>query len=137
MRRAPAAAVLLPAYEAAASNVGQRNRLAIAQRHVEVLPPARLCAGKQRGHDAVAGVESRRQVGDGDSNFDGRPVSGARDVHQAKLGLHHDIVTGSLGVRARLAVACDGRVDQGRVDLVHCLEVEPVLFEGSGNVILN
>jgi len=137
MGRPPAPGVLLPADQAAACNIGQRHRLAVAQGHIKVLPPASPGAGKQCRHDAVACVQARRQIGHRHANLDRRAVPAARDMHQTKLGLHHDIVTRPLGVGPRLAVPCDGRVDQGRVDLVDGLEVEPVLLECTGDVVLN
>jgi len=58
-------------------------------------------------------------------------------VHETKLGLDHDVVTGAIGVRSCLAIAGNRGVDQGRVDLVNAVEVEAVLGQRSWEIILD
>lgn len=137
MRRPPPARVLLSTYQTAARNVGERSGLAVAQRDVEVLTPARLLPGEQRRHDAVAGVQARRQVRDGDADLDGRPVPRARNVHQAELGLNHNVIAGPVGVGTRLSVPRDAGIDERRIDLGGRGVVQFVLFERAGEVVLD
>lgn len=137
VRGPPASRVPLSADQTTTGDVGERGGLAIAQRDVDVLPAPRPRAREQRRHDAVARVQPRREVRDGDAHLDRRAVAAAGDVHEAELGLDHDVVAGALGVRARLAVAGDGGVDEGRVDLVDGVEVEAILLETAREIVLD
>lgn len=58
-------------------------------------------------------------------------------MHEAKLSLHHDIVTRPLGIGPSLSVSRDGSVDESRVDLVDRLKVQAILFQCPGYVILD
>lgn len=134
---APSARVFPPADETAAGNVGQRGRLAVAQGHVEMLALAALASSEQRGHDAVARVQARGQIRDGDAHLDGRPVALAGDVHQSEFRLDHDVVAGPIRIRARLAVAGDGGIYQARIDLAHRFVVHGVFLQRPREIILN
>jgi hypothetical protein len=102
-----------------------------------VLAPARLCAAQQRGHDAIAGIETCSQIRDGDANLDRRPVTLTGDVHQAKLGFDHDIVASTIRVRARLTISGDGGVYQAGVYFAQRLVVQRVLLQRAGQVVLD
>lgn len=106
MRRTPASTVALAADEYAAGDVGERGHLAVGQRHVEVLAPIRLLSGEERGHDRIARVQSRCEVGDRHADLDGRPVAFAGDVHEAHFRFDHNVVARARAVGARLAVPC-------------------------------
>ena len=71
-------------------------------------PPslARLAPPQQRCQYSGLRKVAREDVGDGDADLDGPAVPLARDVHEARLGLDHDVVPRVLGVRARGAVSC-------------------------------
>lgn len=133
---APTASILLPADQAAACDVGQRNRLAIAQGGIDVLAFASPRPAEQRGHDAVARIQPGGQISYRNTNLYRWPVSAASDVHQPEFGLHHHVVSRALRVRARLAISRDGCIDERRVDLVDCLVVQAILLQRTWNVVL-
>jgi hypothetical protein len=137
MRGAPATRVLLATDQAAAGNVGQGRRLAVAESNVEVLATPRLGPAQQGSHDAVACVQASRQIRDGHADLDGWAVTGAGDVHQAKLGLDHDVVPSANRIWPSLAVARDGRIDERWVDGPEGLVVERVLFERTWEVVFD
>ena len=134
VRGAPAPRIPLTADQAGTGQVAERGDLAIAEADVDVLalPPIGAAALNERRHDGVAGVEPRGQVGDGDADFHGAAVPFPRDVHEAHLGFDHDVVASAVGVGARLAVACDGGVDEGRVEEGEVGVGEGVAGEGVG-----
>lgn len=137
MGGSPAASVSFAADETAARNVGERGCLTIAQGHVEVLALAALAPAEESGHDAVAGVQAGCEIRDGDADLDRRAVASTGNVHEAKLGLDHDVVTGAAGVGTGLAVAGDGGVDEAWVDFAERLVVHAVLFQGAGQVVFD
>lgn len=91
----PSPTVRLPTNQAAAGDVRQGRRLAIAQRDINVLALSIDAAPYQSSHDAVACIQAGGQVGDGDADFNRRAISSAGDVHEAEFCLNHDIVPGS------------------------------------------
>lgn len=123
MSGSPATTVLLPAYQAAACNVGQRSCLAVAQRYVNVLALSSPSSRQKCRHDTIARVKASRQVGNSHTDLDGRPISRACDVHEAKFGLDHDIVASAVRVRAGLAVARNRSVDESGINLLQALIV--------------
>lgn len=123
MRGAPSAGILFAADEAATGNVCQRSCLTIAQGHIDVLPPARLGSTQERCHDAVARVQARGKIGNGNADLDGRAISLTGNVHQPKFSLDHDIVASATGIRAGLAIASDGGVNEAGVDLANSLVI--------------
>ena len=58
-------------------------------------------------------------------------------MHKAHLGFDHDVVAGAVGVRARLAVACDGGVDEGGVEGGEVRVGEGIAGEGVGEEVLD
>lgn len=102
-----------------------------------MLPLAGPLARKQSRHDAVTRVQSGRQIRHGHSDLDRWPISRAGNMHQAKLGLDHHVISCPLGVGSCLAIARDGGVDQGGVDAVYRVKVQTVLLESSWYVVLD
>ena len=137
MCRPPPPRVRLPADQRRARHVRQRGDLAITQRHIQMLPPARALAGQQRGHDRITAVQPCSHVRDRDADLDGRPVARARQVHEPELGLDHDVVPRTLPVGARLAVAGDRGVDQAGVERGEGGVVELVLGQRAGHEVLD
>lgn len=131
----PSAGVSLAANETAAGNVCESRSLAIAQSDINVLALAALASSQQSCHDAVAGVQTSCQVCDGDADLDGRTIASASDVHEAKLGLDHDVVSCTAGIGTGLAITGNRGVDEAWVDLAKSLIVHAVLFQGAGQVI--
>lgn len=137
MRRPPTAGVGLATDQTAAGNVGQRRCLAVTETGINVLTTAGPAACQQRRQDAVARVQARRQVGHGDTYFDGCLVALAGNVHETKFGLDHDVVARAAGVGSCLAVACDGGIDEFGVEFVDRLIVHAVLGEGSREIVFD
>ena len=133
----PSSSVLLSADQTAAGNVGQRCRLTVAQRGIDMLPLSSLGTGQKRCHDGVARVQPSGEIGHGHSNLDGWPIPVTGDVHQPKLGFHHHIVSCALRVRARLAIASNGSIDEARVDLVDCIVVHAIFLESPRDVVFD
>lgn len=113
----PATCVSLAANKATAGNIGKRCRLTVAQGYINVLTPAALTSAKQCSHDTVAGVEAGGQVCYGHTDFDGRSISGAGNMHEAKFSLNHDVVASTTGGRASLAITGNGGVYETGVNL--------------------
>lgn len=134
---APTTGIRLPADERRTGNIRQRRNLAIAQRHIQMLPLPRARPRQQRRHDAVAGVQPRRQIRDRHAHLHGRSVPRARDVHQTHFGLHHDVVARAVPIWPRLAVARDAGVDEARVEGADAGVVEGVFGEGGGEVVFD
>ena len=103
----PAASILLSADQATAGDVCEGHCLAVAQSSVNVLTLSGLFTGNQCCNDTNARIQTCGEVCYGNANLHRRSISGAGDVHQAKLGLNHDIVSSSLGVRPRLSITRD------------------------------
>jgi hypothetical protein len=72
-----------------------------------MLAAAGAGAGEQGSHDAVARVEPGGEVCHCDADLDGRPVTTTGDVHEAELGLDHDVVASAVRVGPCLTVAGD------------------------------
>lgn len=123
MSGSPATTVLLPTYQTAACNVGQCSCLAVTQRHINVLTLSSPGSRQKCRHDAIASVKASCEVGNSYTDLDGRPISRARDVHEAKLSLDHDIVASAVGVGAGLAVARNRSIDESGIDLPQALIV--------------
>ena len=102
-----------------------------------MLPLPRARPRQQRRHDAVAGVQPRRQIRDRHAHLHGRSVPRARDVHQTHFGLHHDVVARAVPIWPRLAVARDAGVDEARVEGADAGVVEGVFGEGGGEVVFD
>lgn len=137
VRSPPSASVLLAADQTTARDVGQGRRLTVTQSDIEMLALARASATQKSSHDAVACIETGCKVCHGDPNLHWRTISRPGDVHQAELGLDHNIVPCALRIRARLPIPGDGGVDECRVDLIDRLEVQPILLQRSRDVVLN
>lgn len=137
MSSTPSAGVFLTAYEATTGNIGQSGCLTITEGHVQMLSPASSVPSKQSGHDAVARVQTRRQIRHSHAHFHRRSISGAGDVHQSKFRLDHDIVPSPLRVRTSLSISGDGSVDEPWVNLVDCIEIQLVLLQSPRDIILN
>ncbi len=137
MRCPPPPRVSLATDQTAAGNVGQRRRLAVAQRNVNVLAPPCPGPGKQCRHNAVTRVQARRQIRHGNTHLDRRTVPRAGNMHEPELGLDHDVVPGAVGVGPRLTVPGDGRVDQSRVDAAEGFVVHAILLQGAREVVLH
>ena len=91
--------------------VGKPAHRAIEQRHIDVLTFAAGMAFVKRGHNAHRRIHAGHQVGNGNANFL-RPatrqiVALAGDAHHTGHTLNHEIVTGTVAVRAGLAEAGD------------------------------
>ena len=102
-----------------------------------MLATARARPRQQRRHDGIAGIQARRQVRDGDADFDRLAAPATRDVHEAHLRLDHDVVAGLRAVGPRLAVARDAGVDEGRVQRREGGVVEAVFGERVGEVVFD
>lgn len=137
MRSSPAAGVFFSTNQCRACQIGQCSNLAITQAGVDVLTLASTPSGYQCSHDGIGCVQSRSQVSDRYADLDWRTVSGARDMHQAKLGLDHDVVASPIAVRAGLAISGDTRIDQLWIDRTERLVVHLVLLKAPGHVILH
>ena len=137
MGSAPTTGIRLPTDERRTGNIRQRRNLAIAQRHIQMLPLPRPRPRQQRRHDTVAGVQPCRQIRHRHAHLHGRSVPRARDMHQAHFGLHHDIVAGAVPIGTRLAVARDAGVDEPRVEGADAGVVEGVFGEGGGEVVFD
>ncbi len=115
--------------------VGQHGHLAVQQRHVDVLAHAAARAFVQRGQDAHGGIHAGHQVGHGDAGLlrtaARQVVAFAGDAHQAAHALDHEVVAGAAGVRAGLAEARDGAVDQAGVDFLQAVVVQAVLGQAA------
>ena len=94
-----------------------------------MLPLPCLASPQQCRHDAVASIQTCRQIRHRHADLDWRTVTSPSDVHEAKLCFNHDIVTGSVGIGPCLSVAGDGRVYKGWVDLAECCIVHAILLE--------
>lgn len=137
MCSAPSAGILLATNQAATRNVSESSRLAITQRNVDMLASTSLPPTKQGGHDAIARVETRCQVGNGNADLDWRPIARTGYVHETKLRFHHNIVASPVGVGASLTVAGDGGVDETWVDFSKRLIVHCIFLQGSWQIILH
>lgn len=135
MSGAPSPAVLLSTDESAGRYVGQACDLAVAQTCIDPLAQPRLFPRIQAGQYADGCIHTRRQVRNCNTYLDGWPVSFARDVHEAHFSFDHDVVACAVAVRACLAVACDGGIDERWVDLRESLVVEGVFFQRAGKVV--
>lgn len=130
MSRPPSPRILLPTNQHRTPHIRQRGNLTITQADIQMLPLARLRPRQQGRHDRIACIQPRRQIRHGDSHLHRRTIPRARQVHQAKLRLDHDVEAGAITVRARLAVTRDAGVNQARVEPLHRRVVEVVFLEG-------
>jgi len=89
MRSAPSTCIGLPSDQYRTCNVRQTCGLAVAQRHVDVLPFPGLCAAEQGGQYGVGGVKAGRKVGNGDTDFNGWAIARPSDMHKAELAVDH------------------------------------------------
>jgi hypothetical protein len=93
-----------------------------------MLARPRFSSCQQGCHDTVACVETGREVRNCHADLHWRSFPAAGDVHEAKLCLDHYVVTGTFGVGAILAVACDRSIYEGRINVTKCLVIKAVLF---------
>ena len=104
--------------EVVGSQVGQHGDLRVEQCHVDDLALAGGVAVAQRREDGDRGIHAGEEVGDGDAHLlwaaAGQVVPLAGHAHQAAHALHGVVVAGAFSVRAGLAEAGDGAVDQAR-----------------------
>ena len=125
--------------------VGQHGHAHVQQGHVDVLALACAVGGVvahvQRGQDGVACVQAGEQVDDGHTHAHGAAAGGvvcmAGDAHQARHGLHHQVVACALGIGAVLAKAGDGAVDEPWVENPQAFMVQPVLLEAADLEVLH
>ncbi len=137
MSRPPSTRVGLPADQYRAGHVGEGGHLAVAEGHIQVLAAAGPQATPEGGLDGIGAVEAGGEVGDGDADLDGLAAARARQVHEAELGLDHDVVAGARGAGARLAVARHRGVHEARVQGVQRGVVELVLGQRAGDEVLD
>ena len=97
------------------------------------------CAGAvahfQRGQDGGCGVDAGEHIGQRHAHAlraaAGHAVGLAGDAHHAAHGLNHQVVAGALGIRAVLAEAGDGAVNQPRVERFEAVVVQPVMRQAA------
>lgn len=137
MCRPPPPRIRLSTNQRRTRHVRQRRHLAITQRRINMLALSRLRPGQQRRHDRIRRIQPRRQIRHSHPNLHRWAVPRAGDVHQAHLGLDHDVVAGAFPVRARLAVAGDAGVDEAWIDFAQGVVVHVVFLEGAGDVVFD
>jgi hypothetical protein len=67
----------------------------------------------------------------------GQVIAFAGDAHQPAHALDHEVIAGAAGVRAGLAEAGDGAVDQARVELLQAFVVQAVLGQAAHLEVFN
>lgn len=137
MSSPPPARIRLSADQRRARNVREGCHLTIAQGRIDVLPFPRPGPLDQSRHDGIRRIQTSRQIRHGDTDLDGRPMSGTRNVHQTHLGLDHDVVPSLLAVGTRLSVSGNAGVDDTRIKPGHCRIVEIVSLQGIGDEVLD
>ena len=129
-----------PRHQVVHALVGDRADHHVQHADIDIVAQARLAAARQRGQHRHRGVHAGHQVDDGHAHFlraaAGQVVALARHAHQAAHGLDHEVVGGVVRLRAILAKAGDGAVDQARVDFFQAGVIEAELGQGAHLVVL-
>ncbi len=84
----------------------------VEHRDLDLLAAPGATARQEGKHDAVGRRHTRHQIRDRRPHLHRRPVGKARDVHEARFGLNHEIVAGASGLRPRFAEAGDRAVHE-------------------------
>lgn len=137
MSSPPSPLILLPTNQTTTCHVRQSRNLAITQRNIDMLTSSASPSCNQRCHYTVACVQPGRQIRDCNTNFDGRPISGARDVHQSHFCLNHNIVSCSIRIWPILPISGDRCVDEFGVDFGDGLVVHAIFFQTAWQVVFN
>lgn len=58
-------------------------------------------------------------------------------MHQTHFCFHHDIVTGSATIGARLTIASDAGIDEARIQLVDGRKIEAVFLKAVRKVVFH
>ncbi len=106
------------------------------QVHLDELARPRGVAVAECGEDADRGVVAGHHVEHGYPGPVGRPVRVSRQAHEARDGLHHEVVAGDVPAGSG-AEAGDRRVDQPGVVLPDRVVVQSVLRHAAGLEVLD
>ncbi len=106
------------------------------QAHLDVLSLSGGGTVRQRGEDAVRGVQAGDDVEDRDTGPVRRPGWIPGQAHQAGHGLHHEVVAGQVAAFAS-AESADRGVDDGRVDSADGFVVQAEPAESAGLEVLH
>ena len=109
----------------------------IKQRDVDVLPLTCDVPMIDGGENGGGGVERGHQVNHRDADFLRCAVCLARDAHQPAHRLNQRVVPRAVFVWAALSKACDGAVNDVRVDLLNAGVVQVVFFQATDFVVFN
>src|SRR5438045_9427904 len=106
-----------------------------------MLTLARVFAMRERGADRDRGIHAGDDVGDRHARALRPAARGvvrlAGDAHHSAHPLNHEIVARMFAVRAGVAEAGDGAVDEPRIELTQLRIAEPIAPEVAVLVVLN
>ncbi len=128
---------LLPGVQIAGCDIGQKMQAAVEQRDVDRLSAAGPLAREQRGEDRLDGIRAGCEVDEGDAEPHRIAVGLARDRHEAGLGLHHEVIAGTICERRRAPVARDRAMNEPRVARAQAFIGEAKRLEAGGAEVLD
>ena len=134
--RVAAAPRLLSGAPVDARLVGEQRGHRVEHADLHLLATRRLRAREERQGHAVRRRHARDEIGDRRAHLHRWPVGKPRDVHEAALRLHDEVVAGAAAFRARLAKARDRAIDELLVQLAERRVPEPKLLHGAGAEVL-
>ncbi|MNN29152.1 hypothetical protein D3C81_1427420 [compost metagenome] len=122
--------------EIACCGEGQEADLSIEHGEVEVRTFTLARAAVQHRNDAQGNPQTRTHVRDRDAGLDWATVFFAGQAHDAAHRLENGVIAFFLRVRAGLAEASTGHIDQPRVDGLQARPIEAVALERTDREIL-
>lgn len=122
MRSPPPPRILLPRNQHALAHIRQRRDLAITQTNIQMLSfPLPTCLfivrfntltpRPQRRKNTLHSIQPGRQIRNRNTNLHRRAIPTPSQMRKPELRFDHDVESGTVAVRACLAVARDGGVD--------------------------
>ena len=105
---------LLTCHQMGRRHIGEHRQLAVEQREIDELAPARPVAVAQRRQNCHGGVHAGVEIGDANAELGRGAVLRPGDAHDPAQALHQEVITRARGFRARLAEPRDRAHHQPR-----------------------
>ena len=101
--------------EVDAGLIGEQRGHDVEHRDLDLLTTTGPGPGEERQHDAMGRRHAGDQIGDRVADFHRRAIRETGEVHDARLGLDHEVVARAVRLGARLAESRHRAVHQARV----------------------